>query len=54
MDILELIKSWESSKLEFKKEIRLWQSIGNLKYDNILLQDSNINEIDITDFWNIE
>jgi ATP-dependent DNA helicase RecG len=30
-----------------EEEIRLWQASWNLKYDNILLQDSNIDEIDI-------
>ena len=29
-----------------EEELRLWQSSGNLKYDNILISESNIDEID--------
>ena len=30
-----------------EEEVRLWQASGNLKYDNILLQESSIDEINI-------
>ena len=41
------IRVW-STKREVSRweELRLWQASWNLKYDNILLQESNINEID--------
>jgi ATP-dependent DNA helicase RecG len=29
-----------------EEEVRLWQASGNLKYDNILLQESSVDEID--------
>ena len=41
------IRVWSSKReVSREEEIRLWQSSGNLKYDNIEIQESNIEEID--------